>query len=128
MPHSGFGCHTQPRPLKKMFSATLIFSDTPNFFYCMIFWDPPLMKIYGQVTALQRSCITLCGIFSKKFRTKIYSAPKVFEPTISLDQKYLDPKCFVDPNFLRTHDFFWTRYLFGNWTLQLEMRDKAFPS
>ena len=41
MPHSGFGCHTKLRPLKKMFPTPLIFSDTPNFFYYMIFWDPP---------------------------------------------------------------------------------------
>ena len=34
-------------------------------FYYMIYWDPPLMNIYDEVTALQQSCITLCGIFLK---------------------------------------------------------------
>ena len=33
----------------------------------MIFWNHPLCTFMGQVTALQRSCITLCGIFDVKF-------------------------------------------------------------
>ena len=57
-----------------MFPATLIFSDTPIFFYYMIIWDPPLMNIYGEVTALQRSCITLCGIFCNVLVIKTFFA------------------------------------------------------
>ena len=45
-------------------------------------------------------------------------------------QNSLDPKLFVDSNPLFSLDqhFFRTQYMFGTWRLQLEMRDKAFPS
>ena len=42
MPHSGFGATLNPDPLRKFDPPSKFFSsDTPNFFYLIIFWDSP---------------------------------------------------------------------------------------
>ena len=81
----------------KKFFEPKIFLDS-NFVQTLIFFQTQIF-FFGPY------------IFSKKFRTKIYSAPKVFEPTISLEvfrsKMFCGPKFSSDPWFFLDPIFVW---------------------
>ena len=82
----------------KFFSDPKSF-QRPTFLDQQIYWTQKIFKpqIFFSDTIF----------FENFFRHKLYLVPKIFGPTISLDQKFLDPKFFWTFDFFSDQIFVW---------------------